>query len=1267
MIRHFQKNGNKKFDPSLRAKIIALLEKHPRYPNDLYDACARGTLSNAEFRQLLDEMETAGEIHINVNQHVLLPKLPPVDKETHVLDLDPIKFHCLVNRKRRISTTRDKAAVTGFSWEYPEDVKIGVQPDFNPKGKQIGYKHIDNIGIKDVDGSTWNTIRTEFFDLNREPRKKDTQVGVNKQYWASRYHGTHSKNWKPEYLTLAEIISELNNGYAVAPGLFKPPEGESCRKSDYCHHRQFILFDGDEWTLEHPAPENLDALIARYPYLLKDFYWIGESISSRSPLKPELRTRLLLVLPEPIHKGDTFLWEAAIDSIVKKYPFIARGPGIDRVRLSFGNARPECENQVLGGIPDSNILTAWKQRAKVTQDENEAREVEKEKQLKHREEQRQKQQKINQELIARGYDLPTLNSSRKSPIEAYCETDPAAELEKHGLAVHILNNEWNWHESSQGRSFELENGIIKPYSNSMQSASPEADGTKPVNAHRFLLYHLYNLDITKESDKPKLRRILADAGYGQHPDDWRAEEQAIRRAAVREGLTSPLEIRTHASPLPIEKERPGRALRTIEKNAPLIEGAFHQDDRVVGLRAGTGEGKTECAIAHVVDGGTVAISLNSTPLAEQVYQRFDNAATFPFLWRSRWHGHQKKGQVNLIPLRTRINAFHRGEQLCIKPHLCDAAHQRGVRAPVAVCSTCEVRDDCFQKGYLSQIPKAQQAEALCIAQPKLFIDPLYHGFFSELSKGTPPDRICIIDEAKTHDLFIDCKLSKSVMQQWRTQWAGEALGTFAEQLLTLLEVENRHPYAIVDLIKSLSDNEIRLLSRQCSRYRVPYQKIDRGMNNEDTRQVYAFHSVEFENGVRAYVAVDVKVYKALRERDLHVLQPQEIRTKGFLTLTPTQAFQFDIYNPNTLDGFNALPRLWEQSTWTPFQQLRVFADRYQREADAPIWYHNAILHWVIPPVVHKRVKRLVCMSATLQREGFERAFDTTPNTFIETPPTKWVDGAQAFQIRTGAYPRTSLLDYDDDWKVVGLNPTAERFLNAIETEIARDRNVKHVIITFNAIVERRTTRLKETHTNLVDVMSFHKMEGLDYKHSGMVFWVLGCSDVSESVIEGHAKVIYGNDAEPLSYKRNTETGEYMDRRMKLCWEAEVVSRMQQAVGRGRLNRHANTVVVFSNLLIPDFTGRSCGFVIEDLEVASGLQELHTIANARQNAEAETPRPQKQTRQELAAERQAKREKREKQKREALTRYENGMPPGQIALLVGVDRRTVFRWVQDSQF
>ena len=52
-------------------------------------------------------------------------------------------------------------------------------------------------------------------------------------------------------------------------------------------------------------------------------------------------------------------------------------------------------------------------------------------------------------------------------------------------------------------------------------------------------------------------------------------------------------------------------LQTLEQNAPVIEKAFREKVRVVGLRAGTGEGKTEGAVSVAVDGRAVAISLNS--------------------------------------------------------------------------------------------------------------------------------------------------------------------------------------------------------------------------------------------------------------------------------------------------------------------------------------------------------------------------------------------------------------------------------------------------------------------------------------------------------------------------------------------------------------------------------------------------------------------------------------------------------------------------------
>ena len=539
----------------------------------------------------------------------------------------------------------------------------------------------------------------------------------------------------------------------------------------------------------------------------------------------------MLVPPKPIYKGQPELWETVIDAIVSKYPFIARGVGIDKVRLSFGNARPDCDNRVLGGLVSLDTFSEWEGIASENQAKAEALRLETERIKTERKECRDKDNADRVELKKRGHTV----AENIEPIRAFCDTtDPATLLTELGT-THLSGNNWNWHESSPGRSFELVGDVLKIYAHSMLAHHPDRD-TSPINAHRFVLYYLYNLDMTKRGDQRELRCILADRGYGTHPDTYKQAKRAEKAAAVREGLISPLDLCKPADPLP--KERPGRVLQTLEQNANEIAKAFEQSVRVVGLRAGTGEGKTEQAVSFAVSGGSVAMSLNTTPLAEQVYSRFDRAETHAFLWRSRWFGYgsseSEKQQVALIPVRERIRKFERGDVLCIKPHLCKKAQDQGVPAPITVCSTCEVQAECRSNRYLSQTPIAQSAQVLCITQRKLFLDPLHRGFFRELSQGQPSDRVCVIDEAKAHELFIECSLSKAVLQQWVIDWSGELLGDFAEQVLTMLEVKKCSPYAIAELVNRFSGKELQTLSKQATRYRVSYERIDRGATDKDT-------------------------------------------------------------------------------------------------------------------------------------------------------------------------------------------------------------------------------------------------------------------------------------------------------------------------------------------------------------------------------------------------------------------------------------------------
>ena len=234
-----------------------------------------------------------------------------------------------------------------------------------------------------------------------------------------------------------------------------------------------------------------------------------------------------------------------------------------------------------------------------------------------------------------------------------------------------------------------------------------------------------------------------------------------------------------------------------------------------------------------------------------------------------------------------------------------------------------------------------------------------------------------------------------------------------------------------------NDDDIAIMARQASRFRVGYTRIQSVKLDPENDSTLAKHGVRFAKGQVVYVAVDFDAYERLCDLDIPAIQPIEISDNGHLTLTPSQAFRFGIYRNENAEDFAEIPRIYESEQWTCFQQLKAFAERYTRAEDAPIWYESDVLHWVNAPVLHSRVKHLVCMSATLQRDGFERAFDSERVTFIENPPTHFVDGHRAFQVRSGKYPRATLLEREHGMfgKVTGLKKTGKYFLNLIENEI----------------------------------------------------------------------------------------------------------------------------------------------------------------------------------------------------------------------------------------
>ena len=88
---------------------------------------------------------------------------------------------------------------------------------------------------------------------------------------------------------------------------------------------------------------------------------------------------------------------------------------------------------------------------------------------------------------------------------------------REGLLTPGRGNEYRWHGSENDRSCEIfDDGVIHIFSGTMQKFSP-APELEPVNAHRFYLYQLSGLDLSKDSDKAKCREYLFDRGYGSDP------------------------------------------------------------------------------------------------------------------------------------------------------------------------------------------------------------------------------------------------------------------------------------------------------------------------------------------------------------------------------------------------------------------------------------------------------------------------------------------------------------------------------------------------------------------------------------------------------------------------------------------------------------------------------------------------------------------------------------------------------------------------------
>ena len=292
MIRHFQKNCNKKNYPTLREKIIALVAKHSRYPLDLYNTCARGSaLTNPEFRQLLKDMHADGDIHIKTDNLVELPKpppeapepKPPPDAPTPPREIenstDTLLIHCLVNRSHTLKDPKQKKSIDRrYYYAHP-----------NYKTEQIP---LDSV-CEETLLKGYQFVPGSFEWLDKRTEKRDGDI--------------------------IERKTRISDGKCVSETKSPDPTG-AMKEGETTTER--IIRDGDAWKAQQlflvefddTTESTLAEFIAARPFLRENAWLVTESLRSRydDPHDPkcngQLRFRIVLCMPRAVKTIDEREW-----------------------------------------------------------------------------------------------------------------------------------------------------------------------------------------------------------------------------------------------------------------------------------------------------------------------------------------------------------------------------------------------------------------------------------------------------------------------------------------------------------------------------------------------------------------------------------------------------------------------------------------------------------------------------------------------------------------------------------------------------------------------------------------------------------------------------------------------------------------------------------------------------------------------------------------------------------------------------------------------
>ena len=553
----------------------------------------------------------------------------------------------------------------------------------------------------------------------------------------------NSNNWRG----INGVQLDLDVWYQQPDALRKKLEAED-RDADFITER----LDANE---KLPLPVySQSELFDRYPLLPRICSYLTPSAFSLYEGRP-FKARGIVLFPTPV--TDMRIYRAFGDMLCGELDCIPPNVTKNPVAVGFGNTHNAPQ-----AYRNDNIDTAWihdrLQESAVTVINESQHRV------------RVKQQKAQRK--AHYASLSGNGTSNGENISAFIEQcDSVAEMVKDGLLTPEKGNDYRWHQSENARSCDILDGVIHIFSHTMSTASPAA-ALEPVSAHRFYLYHLCGLDMTRDADKPQIREFLFERGYGSDPKAFASKRN---RKPVRLQKKTDLQC----------------ALEPLHKSRKVLKDAFEKGYRFVGVRADTVVGKTHNITLYYLKGFNGFFSTPTGALAKEVFLRFEKKGIIVFLWRG---------------VASNPNGEFPHEKPCMFPDEYIALAEKGRNPVKLLCDNCPFRAECDESGYRSQEEEAKQASVVIAAHKDLLLNPTFRPTAKRLLPNHPDDLITI-DEFDIIESFNKIELTQSRLEYLRDTWYDHPLGEFAKQLLDACVVQNAPFTGISHMIKMLSNPE----------------------------------------------------------------------------------------------------------------------------------------------------------------------------------------------------------------------------------------------------------------------------------------------------------------------------------------------------------------------------------------------------------------------------------------------------------------------------